>query len=172
MSRFFFPALCLDQCSWVLHTNNNNSHRIAVPSPKHPRVSISLHLCLSTSTLQPQILHCTQKLPAITHSTLPELLRVFITLLEAETTSPLNACLPLLQMAGKSCTEVGVESPSGDYPRANMFTLKSHQPLSIYLKATENFIMHVWNHCQAPDEVLSECTVLYCSGYCYCICLH
>lgn len=144
MSRCFFPALCLDQCSWVLH-NNNNSHRIAVPSLKRLRVYISLHLCMSASALQPQIFHCTQKLPAITHSTLLGLLRVFITLLEAETTSLLNACLLLPQMAGKSWREVGVESPwcnvksSGDYPSENkLFTLKTLKPLSIHLKATRN----------------------------------
>lgn len=149
MSRCFFPALCLDQCSWVLHNNNNNSHRIAVPSPKHSRVYISLHLCMSASTLQPQILHGTQKLPAITHSTLTELLRVFITLLEAETTSLLNACLLLLQTAGKSCREVGVEAPScnmkssGDYPSKNkLFTLQCTRMLSIHLKATENWKHH------------------------------
>lgn len=111
--------------------------------PKHSRVYISLHLCTSTSALQPQILHCTQKLLAITHSTLPEFLRVFITLLEAETTSLLNACLLLLQMAGKSCREVGAESPScnvkssGDYSGNKLFTLKTHKPLSIHLKATK-----------------------------------
>lgn len=151
MSGRLFPALCLDQHSWVLHNNNNNSHRIAVPSSKRLRVYISLHLCKSTSALQPQILHCTQKLPAITHSTLPGFLRVFITLLEAETTSLLNACLLLPQMAGKSWREVGVESPpcnvksSDDYPSGNkLFTSKTHKPLSIHLKAARNWKHHAF----------------------------
>lgn len=143
MSRCFFPALCLDQRSWVLH-NNNNSHRIAVLSPKtleslHQPPFVHLNLCTATTdfTLYSEI--------AGHYSTLPEFLRVFITLLEAETTSLPNACLLLLQMAGKSWREVGVESlscnvkSSGGYPSGNkLFTLKTHKPLSIHLKATKN----------------------------------
>lgn len=138
--------------------NNNNSHRTAVPSPKtlkslHQSPSVHINLCTASTyfTLYPEI---------ASHYTLypTRFLRVFITLLEAETTSLLNACL-LLEMPGKSWREVGAESPScnmkssGDYPSGNkLLTLKTHKPFSIHLKVTKTeSILHVWNHSQAPD---------------------